>query len=180
MSRIGKEPITIEKDAKVEIKGKEINFSGPKGELHLTLPEGIDAELNAENQIIVTKKKEDKKTNSLWGTNRTLIANCIEGVTKGFEKKLEISGVGYRVKLNGEKLEMTLGWNHPVFVEPPVGISFDVPDEVTIIVKGHDKQLVGQVAAKIREFRKTEPYKGKGIKYEGEYVRRKSAKKAVA
>ena len=180
MSRIGSNPIKIEEGAKVEIQGKDISFSGPKGELSLILPEGISAEMNENSEIVVKKEKDNKSTQALWGTYRSLIANCIEGVTKGFEKKLELSGVGYRVKLTGNKLEMSLGWNHPIFVEPPEGIAFDVPDEVTILVKGYDKQLVGQVAARIREYRKTEPYKGKGIKYEGEQVRRKSVKKATA
>ncbi len=180
MSRIGSNPVKIEKEVKVDIKDKEIFFSGPKGELSLVLPEGLSVEKNEEGELVVKKNEDNKKVNSLWGTYRSLIANCIEGVSKGFEKKLEVSGVGYRVKLNGNKLEMSLGWNHPVFVEPPEGITFEVPDEATIIVKGHDKELVGQVSARIREYRKTEPYKGKGIKYEGEHVRRKSVKKATA
>ncbi len=179
MSRIGKEPVKIEEGVNVEKKDQVFNFKGPLGELTLTLPDGIDADIN-DGEIIVKKTKENKNTQALFGTFRSLINSCVIGVSKGFEKKLEISGVGYRVKLNGEKLELSLGWNHPVFVEPPQGITFEVPDEVTIIVKGYDKQMVGETAAKIREFRKTEPYKGKGIKYEGEFVRRKSVKKAVS
>lgn len=179
MSRIGKEPVKIKEGGKVEIDGRKMFFTGPKGDLNLVIPEGLDIEIK-DDEIVVLKKQDNKKVNALWGTFRTLVFNNVKGVTEGFEKKLEVSGVGYRVKLNGVKLEMSLGWNHPVFVDPPEGIFFDVPDEATIIVKGHDKQLVGQVAAKIREYRKTEPYKGKGIKYEGEYVRRKSAKKVTA
>jgi large subunit ribosomal protein L6 len=179
MSRIGKEPVKIEDGVTVEKDGKKLTFKGPLGELKLTLLREIDVEIK-DGEITVTKTKDNKRVNSLYGTYRSLINNCVIGVTKGYEKKLEVSGVGYRVKMNGEKLEMSLGWNHPVFVEPPEGIKFETPDEVTIIVKGHDKQLVGEVTARIREYRKTEPYKGKGIKYEGEMVRRKSVKKAVA
>lgn len=179
MSRIGKEPVKIEDGVTVEKDGRRLFFKGPLGELNLKLPYYLDAEIR-DGEITVKKLKESKKNNSLFGTYRSLINNCIMGVSKGFEKKLEVSGVGYRVKMNGEKLEMSLGLNHPVFVEPPEGIKFETPDEVSIIVKGYDKQLVGEVTARIREYRKTEPYKGKGIKYEGEYVRRKSVKKAVA
>jgi large subunit ribosomal protein L6 len=179
MSRIGREPVKIEDGVTVEKEGKELTFKGPLGELKLNLLREIDVEIK-DGEITVTKTKDNKRVNSLYGTYRSLINNCVIGVTKGYEKKLEVSGVGYRVKMNGEKLEMSLGWNHPVFVEPPEGIKFETPDEVTIIVKGHDKQLVGEVTARIREYRKTEPYKGKGIKYEGEMVRRKSVKKAVA
>ncbi len=179
MSRIGKEPVKIEEGVTVERDERKLFFKGPLGELSLKLPYHLDVEIT-EGEILVKKLKDSQKVNALSGTYRSLINNCIIGVAKGFEKKLEVSGVGYRVKMSGEKLEMSLGWNHPVFVEPPEGIKFETPDEVTIIVKGYDKQLVGEVAAKIREHRKTEPYKGKGIKYEGEVVRRKSVKKAVA
>lgn len=179
MSRIGKEPVKIEEGVTVEKDDKVLTFKGPLGELKLDLVREIDVEIK-DGEITVKKLKENKKTQSLYGTYRSLINNCIIGVTKGYEKKLEVSGVGYRVKMSGEKLEMSLGWNHPVFVDPPEGITFETPDEVTIIVKGIDKQLVGEVTARIREYRKTEPYKGKGIKYEGEVVRRKSVKKAVA
>ncbi len=179
MSRIGSNPIKIEDGVSVDINGQELSVTGPKGTLALTLPDSIGVETNNDSEIIVSKKEDTKEAEALWGTYRSLIANNIEGVSKGFQKKLEISGVGYRVKLVGENLEMSLGWNHPIVIEPPEGIDFDVPDEVTVIVNGFDKQLVGQVAAKIREYHKTEPYKGKGIKYEGEYVRRKSVKKAT-
>jgi large subunit ribosomal protein L6 len=179
MSRVGSNPITIEKDVQVNQDGRKLEFKGPLGELHMKTPRELEVEIK-DGEIIVKAIKDTKKAHSLHGTVRSLINNCIVGVSKGFEKKLEVSGVGWRVKLNGNQLEMSLGWNHPVIVLPPEGINFEVPDEVTIIVKGFDKQLVGEVAAKIREYRKSEPYKGKGIKYEGEYVRRKSAKKAVA
>jgi large subunit ribosomal protein L6 len=179
MSRIGSNPIKIEEGVNIEVNGQELNFSGPKGTLFLTLPRSIAIKIEDNSEIVVSKKEDTKEADALWGTSRSLIANCVEGVSKGFQKKLEISGVGFRVKLVGENLEMSLGLNHPIVIEPPEGISFDVPDEVTIIVNGFDKQLVGQVAAKIREYHKTEPYKGKGIKYEGEYVRRKSVKKAA-
>ncbi len=179
MLRIGKEPVKIEEGVTVEKEGKKLTFKGSLGELNLILPREIDAEIK-EEEIIVTKTKDNKRVNSLYGTYRSLINNCVIGVKKGFEKKLEVSGVGYRVKMSGNNLEMSLGLNHPIFVEPPQGITIETPDEVTIIIKGYDKQLVGEVAARIREYRKTEPYKGKGIKYEGEIVRRKSVKKAVA
>lgn len=179
MSRIGKEPVKIEQGVTVEKDGKRLTFKGPLGELTLKLTREVDVDIK-DDEIVVKKLKENKKARALWGTYRTLINNCIVGVTKGYQKKLEVSGVGYRVKMTGDNLEMTLGWNHPVIVEPPEGISFETPDEVTIIIKGHDKVLVGQVTARIREYRKTEPYKGKGIKYEGEVARRKSVKKAVA
>ena len=179
MSRIGSEPVKIEDGVTVEKEGKKMSFKGPLGELKLKLPREIDAEIK-DGEITVTKTKDNKRVNSLYGTYRSLINNCVLGVSKGYEKKLEVSGVGYRVKMNGNNLEMTLGWNHPIIVQPPEGIVFETTDEVTIIVKGYDKQKVGEVAARIREYRKTEPYKGKGIKYEGEIVRRKSVKKAVA
>ena len=179
MSRISKEPVKIEDGVTVEKEGKKLSFKGPLGELSLKLPREIEAEVK-DGEIIVTRTKENKRVRSLHGTYRSLINNCVIGVNKGYEKKLEVSGVGYRVKMSGTDLEMTLGWNHPVIVQPPEGITFEAPDEVTIVVKGFDKQKVGEVAAKIREYRKTEPYKGKGIKYEGEVVRRKSVKKAVA
>ncbi len=179
MSRIGKEPVKIEEGVSVERDERNLKFKGPLGELGLRLPRDMDVEIT-DVEIMVKKLKENKRTQALFGTYRSLINNCIIGVSKGFEKKLEVSGVGYRVKMNGENLEMSLGWNHPVIVSPPEGITFETPDEVSIIVKGFDKQLVGEISARIREYRKTEPYKGKGIKYEGEFVRRKSVKKAVA
>ncbi len=179
MSRIGSEPVKIEEGVKVEKGDKKLLFSGPQGNLELTLPDGVDVEIK-DDEIVVIKKVENNKIHALWGTVRSLIANNIEGVAKGFQKKLELSGVGYRAKLDGTTLEMSLGWNHPIIVEPPEGIVFEVPDDTTIIVKGSDKQLVGRVASQIREYRKTEPYKGKGIKYEGENVRRKSPKKVGA
>lgn len=179
MSRIGKEPVKIKEGVGVERDERNLKFKGPLGELGLRLPRDMDVEIT-DTEIKVKKLKENKRTQALFGTYRSLINNCIIGVSGGFEKKLEVSGVGYRVKMNGDKLEMSLGWNHPVIVDPPEGIVFETPDEVTIIVKGFDKQLVGEIAARIREYRKTEPYKGKGIKYEGEFVRRKSVKKAVA
>ncbi len=179
MSRIGSEPVKIKEGVIIERDERNLKFKGPLGELGLRLPRDMDVEIT-DTEIMVKKLKENKNTQSLFGTYRSLINNCIVGITEGFQKKLEISGVGYRVKMSGEKIEMTLGWNHPIIVEPPEGIKFEAPDEVTIIVKGFDKQLVGEVSAKIREYRKTEPYKGKGIKYEGEFVRRKSVKKAVS
>jgi large subunit ribosomal protein L6 len=175
MSRIGLEPIKIEEGATVNIEGKNINVSGPKGEQTVTLPDVLSVEVK-DGQVFLTRTNEEKLTKSLHGTFRALVSNAINGVVKEFEKHLELVGVGYRAKMEGTTLVLSLGWNHPVKVEAPEGISFEVPDETKVVVKGIDKQRVGEMATKIRIFRKPEPYKGKGIRYAGEYVRRKSSK----
>jgi large subunit ribosomal protein L6 len=175
MSRIGEEPVKIEEGIEVRIEGQNVIVKGPKGELTVTLSEVLKADMEG-SSVKLSRTNEEKLTRSLQGTFRMLIANAIEGVKNGFEKKLEIVGVGYRVKTEGNTLVMNLGWNHPVKVEAPEGIDIEVPDETTIVVKGIDKQLVGEFAAKVRSIRKPEAYKGKGIRYEGEYIKIKTPK----
>ncbi len=177
MSRIGKQPVIIPDKVEVKIAQGEITIKGSKGELVQEIP--LEIEVRAkEKEIIVTSKKKTKRSSALWGLLRTLIFNMVKGVTEGFEKKLEIEGIGYRVALQGNKLVLNVGYSHPIEVEAPKGIEFKV-EKNTITVLGIDKQLVGQVAAKIRSKRKPEPYKGKGIRYAGEIIRRKAGKKAV-
>lgn len=177
MSRIGKKPIAIPAGVEVKLNGTEITVKGPKGELKNTLrPE---MEVVVENSEIIVKRPNDDQLNrSLHGLTRTLIANMVEGVTEGFKKELEINGVGYRVQKQGKNLVMNLGYSHQVIMEEPAGITIDVPGPNKIIVNGSDKQAVGQLAAQIREKRPPEPYKGKGIKYAGEHIRRKEGKAA--
>lgn len=179
MSRIGQEPITIEEGVTVEVSKDIVTVKGSMGELTTDIPEGIKVEVK-DNEVLVTRENETKPVKSLHGTIRMLIANDIKGVKEGYTKTLELMGVGYRVKSEGTGISMSLGWNHPVVVEAPEGITFEVPSEEKVIVKGIDKQLVGQTAAKIKAIRKPEPYKGKGIKYEGEHIRRKSRKVVTA
>lgn len=178
MSRIGLEPITIEEGINVSINGQEIVISNAKAEIKITLPEELTVEIK-ENIINLGRKNEAKQSKSDHGTYRMLVANAVEGLKNGFTKTLELVGVGYRARLEGETLVMSLGWNHPIKVQPYDGIEVEVPSETKIIIKGYDKQKVGEFAAKIREIRKPEPYKGKGIRYEGEYVRKKSSKSSV-
>ena len=179
MSRIGLQPITMQEGVEVNINKKDVLVKGPKGQIELTLPLHINAEIK-DNEILLTREDETKQSKSSHGTFRMLVANAVHGVKDGFEKKLELVGVGYRARLEGTKLVMTLGWNHPVEMEAPEGIEFEVPEETKVTIKGYDKQKVGEVAAKIRAVRKPEPYKGKGIRYEGEYIRRKSSKSSVS
>ena len=178
MSRIGLKPIKIEDGVTVLVNGADITVTGSKGEIKITTPEDISVEMN-DNNINVISKEETKQSHSNHGTYRMLIANAIEGVKNGFEKKLELVGVGYRARMEGLTLVMNLGWNHPVKVEPIEGITIEVPEETKVIIKGFNKQKVGEFAAKLRAIRKPEPYKGKGIRYEGEYVRRKSSKSSL-
>lgn len=176
MSRIGKMPIAI--PAGVEVKKAENNIvtvKGPKGTLEKQLPEAMNIDVQ-EKEVIVTRPNDLKKMKSLHGLTRTLIANMVEGVSKGFEKKLEINGVGYRAAKQGKKLNLTLGYSHPVEMEDPEGIEAVLEGQNVIIVKGIDKERVGQFAAEIRAKRPPEPYKGKGIKYADEYIRRKEGK----
>ncbi len=189
MSRIGKQPIKVSQGTEIKIEGDTIKVKGSKGELSFEMPSEIKAEVKEDNILISPKNKEveqnesaGKKANeasALWGLTRALIFNMVKGVTEGFEKKLEIQGVGYKALMQGNKLVMQLGFSHPVEMEAPEGIELKVEKNI-IIVFGIDKQKVGQTAAKIRDFKKPEPYKGKGIRYEGEKVRRKAGKKAVA
>ncbi len=177
MSRVGKKPIEILAGVEVSIENNEVSVKGPKGELKTSISPEIKVE-KKDNQIIVAPVKETKRSNALWGLSRSLIFNMIEGVTKGYEKKLEIQGVGYRASLEGEDLVLLVGFSHPVKIEKVEGIKFEI-DKNIITISGIDKELVGQIAAKIRKVKKPEPYKGKGIRYLGEEVRRKAGKKAV-
>lgn len=176
MSRIGKLAIEIPEGVSVEHAGAELSVKGPKGLLSMTLVDEVKAEIK-DGEIAVTPVNKSKLARSMWGMQRTMVSNLIEGVTKGFEKKLEINGVGFRAQVKGKGLNLQLGFSHEIDYPAPEGISFQCPDQTTIIISGIDKHLVGQVAAEIREFRKPEPYKGKGVKYEGEYVYRKEGKK---
>jgi large subunit ribosomal protein L6 len=176
MSRIGKQPITIPEGVKVAVDDKNIvSIQGPKGTLQERIYKDIKVNIQ-DNEIIVERPTDNKKHKSLHGLSRSLIYNMVIGVTKGYEKKLEISGVGFRAAKQGNKLTLTLGFSHPIEMVDPNGITTEVPAPNQIIVKGYDKQLVGNYAAKIREFRIPEPYKGKGIKYANEVVRRKEGK----
>jgi large subunit ribosomal protein L6 len=177
MSRIGKLPIEIPEGVTVEIKDGIIKIKGPKGELEQKLHEKINVQVE-ENQILCKRKSDDKEARSLHGLMRNLIANMVEGVTAGFNIRLEIIGVGYKVQAQGSKATLNLGFSHPITVNAPEGVTFDIDKEKKniLIVSGIDKQAVGEVAANIRAYRKPEPYKGKGIRYEGEYVPRKVGK----
>lgn len=177
MSRIGKQPINIPDGVTVTNENNLITVKGPKGELAQQMHGDVIIE-QKDNQVLVTvKDKEEKSQRSLWGLVRKLIANMVDGVTKGFEKKLEVNGVGYKVELKGKDLHFQLGYSHPIDYKAPEGIEFSVEKNV-ITVAGKDKQQVGQTAAEIRAFRKPEPYKGKGIKYSDETIRRKAGKAA--
>jgi large subunit ribosomal protein L6 len=175
MSRIGKSPIPIPPEVKVTLSDGSIQTSGPKGQLERQLPKGVDVAVQ-ENQIVVQRPDESRRARSIHGLTRTLVANMVNGVSQGFERKLEIVGVGYRAERKGEELLLTLGYSHPVLYPLPPGIDVVVEKQVGLTVKGIDKELVGAVAAKIRSFRPPEPYKGKGIRYVGEHVRRKVGK----
>lgn len=175
MSRIGEEPIKIEEGVEIEIEKKSVLIKGPKGELTVVIPDVLEI-AKEDDKVVLSRKDDEKLTRSLQGTNRMLIANAMKGVKDGYEKRLELVGVGYRAKMEGTTLVLSLGWNHPVKVESPDGIEIEVPDETTVVVKGIDKQLVGEFSAKVRGIRKPEPYKGKGIRYEGEYIKIKTPK----
>ncbi len=177
MSRIGKHPVAIPAGVDVTIDGSTVTVKGPKGELTRTFPSLITIKKEGD-EVIVTRPDDSREAKSFHGLVRTLIANMVEGVSQGFSKKLQLVGVGYRAALKGNDLEMQLGYSHPVLVEAPEGIKFEVPSQTEIIVTGPSKEQVGQVAANIRKWRKPEPYKGKGIRYEGEHVRRKLGKAA--
>jgi large subunit ribosomal protein L6 len=177
MSRIGKRPIEIPSGVTVSIDPGRVQVAGPLGTLQQEVPQRMQIQ-QEDGTITVTRPTERGDDRALHGLTRTLIANMVEGVTKGFEKRLEIQGVGYRASLKGTDLELLVGYSHPVVIKPRTGISFDVPAPTQVIVKGTDKQQVGQTAAEIRKVRPPEPYKGKGIRYEGEFVRRKVGKRA--
>jgi large subunit ribosomal protein L6 len=178
MSRIGRQPIEIPSGVTVEVSpGGAVTVTGPLGTLSQRVPPRM-AIAQEDGVVTVTRPTERGDDRALHGLTRTLVANMVEGVTKGFEKHLEIQGVGYRAQLKGSELELAVGFSHPVTITPREGISFDVPQPTQVVVKGTDKQVVGQTAAEIRKVRPPEPYKGKGIRYQGEQVRRKVGKRA--
>ena len=177
MSRIGKKPVTVPAGVTVTINGNEVKVKGPKGELDRTFSDLVTISQEGE-EIHVARNDETTESNAQQGLTRTLIHNMVVGVSEGFEKKLELAGVGYRVQQKGKNLEFSLGFSHPVIVEAPEGITFEVPDNTHVNVKGINKQQVGQIAAEIRGHRPPEPYKGKGIHYVGEHIRRKLGKAA--
>jgi large subunit ribosomal protein L6 len=177
MSRIGRKPIEIPSGVTVTVDPGRVQVAGPLGTLQQHVPVRMQIE-HEEGNVVVTRPTERGEDRALHGLTRTLIANMVEGVTKGFEKRLEIQGVGYRAALKGNDLELQVGYSHPVTIKPRTGITFEVPVPTQVVVKGTDKQQVGQTAAEIRKVRPPEPYKGKGIRYEGEYVRRKVGKRA--
>ena len=177
MSRIGKKPITIPAGVEVKLNGSEVTVKGPKGELKNTFNADMAIAMEG-NEIVVTRPSDVKEHRALHGLTRTLIANMVEGVTNGFTKELEVNGVGYRVQKQGKNLVMNLGYSHQVIMEEIPGISIEVPAPNKIVISGADKQMVGQFAAEVREKRPPEPYKGKGIKYADEHIRRKEGKAA--
>lgn len=177
MSRIGKMPITIPSGVDIKVNGERVTVKGPKGELSQAIDPLITTEIEAGN-LIVKRSNESKQSRSLHGLTRSLLANMVQGVTDGYTKVLEIQGIGYRAEINGQNLTLLLGYSHPIIFQAPPEIKIGV-DQNKIQVGGIDKQLVGQVASIIRAFKKPEPYKGKGIMYEGEYVRRKAGKTGV-
>lgn len=177
MSRIGKKPVTVPAGVTVTINGPDVSVKGPKGELQRSFSDLVTVTLEDE-QVLVTRNDDTQASNAQQGLTRTLVHNMVVGVSEGFEKKLELTGVGYRAQLKGKDLDLSLGYSHPVVFTCPEGISFEVPDNTHITVKGISKEQVGQVAAEVRAKRPPEPYKGKGIHYEGEHIRRKLGKAA--
>jgi large subunit ribosomal protein L6 len=177
VSRIGKQPIAVPDGVQVQIEPEVVRVNGPRGELAERKSRDIAVEL-ADGELVVTRPTDRKEHRALHGLTRSLIANMIEGVTAGFEKRLEIQGVGYRAALKGKTVELSVGYSHPVQIEAPEGVEFEVPQPTQIVVKGNSKQAVGELAAQIRKVRPPEPYKGKGIRYAGEYVQRKVGKRA--
>jgi large subunit ribosomal protein L6 len=176
MSRIGRKPIPVPAGVDITIDGRRVLVTGPKGELSHTLAKPISAERGEDGQLYVTRPNDERRAKELHGLSRTLVANMVVGVTEGYRKTLEINGTGYRVQAKGTDLEFALGFSHPVLVAAPAGITFTVERPTLFHVAGIDKQLVGEVAANIRKIRPPEPYKGKGVKYQGEVVRRKAGK----
>ena len=176
MSRVGKKPVAIASGVTANVEGQTVKVKGPKGALQFTVHDDVSVELK-DNVIRVAPRFETKRSRSLYGTARAQIANLVEGVTKGFEKKLEITGVGYRAALQGKNLQLSLGYSHDVIYPVPEGITITVPKPTEITVAGNDAQKVGQVAAEIRGYRPPEPYKGKGVKYADEFIFRKEGKK---
>ncbi|GAB3129333.1 50S ribosomal protein L6 [Tsukamurella serpentis] len=176
MSRIGKHPVVVPAGVDVQIAGQDVTVKGPKGQLALTISDPISVSKNEEGAIVVARPDDERRNKALHGLSRTLVSNMVTGVTEGYTKKMEIYGVGYRVALKGKDLEFSLGYSHPVPIEAPEGITFAVESPTKFSVSGIDKQQVGQVSAVIRKLRRPDPYKGKGVRYEGEQIRRKVGK----
>jgi len=176
MSRIGKKAVAVPAGITANVQGQTVNIKGPKGAMSVVLPDDVAVNLES-GQIKVDPRLETKRARAQWGTSRTLIANLIAGVTKGFEQRLEINGVGFRAAVQGKKLQLALGYSHEINYPIPDGITIATPRPVEIVISGIDRQKVGQVAAEIRKYRRPEPYKGKGIKYAGEFIFRKEGKK---
>jgi large subunit ribosomal protein L6 len=176
MSRIGKKAVPIPSGVTANVEGQTVKIKGPKGAMQVVLPDDVAVKMD-KGEVKVDPRNDGKRARSMWGTSRTLVNNLVTGVTKGFEKKLEITGVGYRAALQGKNLQIALGYSHDVIYPVPEGIAIATPKPTEIVVTGIDKQKVGQVAAEIRAFRPPEPYKGKGVKYAGEFIFRKEGKK---
>jgi large subunit ribosomal protein L6 len=176
MSRIGKKPVAIPSGVTLTIEGQTVTVKGPKGQLAWTLADEIEARQEG-SDLILSMRNESTRAHAMWGLSRTLVSNMVTGVTQGYERVLELVGVGYRAALKGQNLSMQLGFSHDVEIKPPAGISFAVPRQTEIRISGIDKQQVGELAAQIRRIRPPEPYKGKGVRYAGEKVRRKEGKK---
>lgn len=176
MSRIGKKEVTVPSGVQVTLTGQAVQVKGPKGQLAYTVPEEIEI-IQANGALSLTPRSDTQRARAMWGLSRTLVSNMVEGVTKGFEETLELVGVGYRAALKGQALNLQLGFSHDIDMPPPAGIAFTVPKQTEIRISGIDKQMVGEVAARIRRIRPPEPYKGKGVRYAGETVRRKEGKK---
>ncbi|MFC3070312.1 50S ribosomal protein L6 [Phenylobacterium soli] len=176
MSRIGKKPVAIPSGVQVTISGQTVTVKGPKGQLAWTLADEIVPSQEGQ-EILLAKREDTPRAQAMWGLSRTLVNNMVVGVTQGYEQTLELVGVGYRAAMKGQALSMQLGFSHDVDIKPPAGVSFAVPKQTEIKISGIDKQLVGETAARIRRIRPPEPYKGKGVRYAGEQVRRKEGKK---
>jgi len=176
MSRIGKQPVPVPAGVDVTIDGQNVSVKGPKGTLELSVAEPLNVARNDDGALVVTRPDDDRRNRSLHGLSRTLLANLVTGVSEGYVRKMEIFGVGYRVALKGSDLEFALGYSHPVLIKAPEGITFAVETPTKFSVSGIDKQKVGQISANIRRLRRPDPYKGKGVRYEGEQVRRKVGK----
>jgi large subunit ribosomal protein L6 len=176
MSRIGKKPIAVPNGVTVTLEGQTVTVKGPKGQLAWTVADEVEV-AQADGQLTLAPREDTARGRAMWGLSRTLVNNMVEGVTKGYEQTLELVGVGYRAAMKGDALSMQLGFSHDVDIKPPAGISFATPRPVEIKISGIDKQAVGEIAARIRRIRPPEPYKGKGVRYSGEKVRRKEGKK---
>jgi large subunit ribosomal protein L6 len=179
MSRIGRQPVNIPQGVKVQIDGAEVRAEGPKGKLMQPVPTGLSATLE-NNQLVISRSGDDRKIRALHGLARALVANMVAGVKDGFERRLEIVGIGYRAQIQGRAIQLALGYSHPVIFPLPEGVTAEIERQVSITLRGADKALLGQTAARLRALRKPDPYKGKGIKYANEVIRRKVGKKAGA